>query len=89
MTDNNNEEKILAGGVIDAETQLNQEPQPKAQPMGEYTVRFKGRKPEEGDVLIRSKKRYRQKGEVVSGASKMRAAYKTRIAKKGAKSKKR
>lgn len=46
---------------------------------------FKGRKPEEGDVLIRTKKRYRQKGEVVSGASKMRAAYKTRIAKKGAK----
>ncbi len=40
---------------------------------------------EEGDVLIRTKKRYRQKGEVVSGASKMRAAYKTRIAKKGAK----
>ncbi|MFR9603368.1 MAG: hypothetical protein SNG02_05795 [Rikenellaceae bacterium] len=54
--------------------------------MGEYSVTFKGRKTkEEGDVLIRTKKRYRQKGEVVSGASKMRAAYKTRIAKKGAK----
>lgn len=55
--------------------------------IGEYSMTFKGRKAEEGDVLIRSKKRYRQKGEVVSGASKMRAAYKTRIAKKGAKSK--
>ncbi|MFI3281954.1 MAG: hypothetical protein SNG10_00310 [Rikenellaceae bacterium] len=54
-----------------------------SKPIGEYSVKFKGRKPEEGDVLIRSKKRYRQKGEVVSGASKMRAAYKTRIAKKG------
>ncbi len=57
----------------------------KDQPIGAYTVKFKGRKPEEGDVLIRTKKRYRQKGEVVSGASKMRAAYKTRIAKKGGK----
>ncbi len=56
-------------------------------PIGEYSVRFKGRKPEEGDVLIRSKKRHRQKGEVVSGAAKMRAAYKTRIARKGAKKK--
>ncbi len=55
------------------------------QPKGEYSVTFKGRKPEEGDVLIRTKKRHRQKGEVVSGASKMRAAYKTRIAKKGGK----
>ncbi|MFI3280984.1 MAG: hypothetical protein R3Y44_03310 [Rikenellaceae bacterium] len=57
----------------------------KEQPIGEYSVTFKGRKPEEGDVLIRSKKRYRQKGEVISGAAKMRAAYKTRIAKKGRK----
>ncbi len=56
----------------------------KEQPIGAYSITFKGRKPEEGDVLIRSKKRYRQKGEVVSGAAKMRAAYKTRIAKKGA-----
>ncbi len=56
------------------------------QSIGEYSVTFKGRKTiEDGDVLIRSKKRYRQKGEVVSGASKMRAAYKTRIAKKGSK----
>ncbi len=54
-------------------------------PIGEYSVKFKGRKPEEGDVLIRTKKRYKQKGEVVSGAAKMRAAYKTRIAKKGGK----
>ncbi len=60
----------------------------KEQSMGEFSITFKGRKAEEGDVLIRSKKRHRQKGEVVSGASKMRAAYKTRIAKKGAKSKK-
>ncbi|MFI3302732.1 MAG: hypothetical protein SNH35_03600 [Rikenellaceae bacterium] len=51
--------------------------------IGEYSVNFKKRKPEEGDVLIRTKKRYRQKGEVVSGAAKMRASYKTRIAKKG------
>ncbi|MFI3319400.1 MAG: hypothetical protein SNH01_01320 [Rikenellaceae bacterium] len=57
----------------------------KDQNIGEFSMTFKGRKPEEGDVLIRTKKRYRQKGEVVSGASKMRAAYKTRIAKKGAK----
>ncbi|MFI3317333.1 MAG: hypothetical protein SNF93_07175 [Rikenellaceae bacterium] len=57
----------------------------KEQPIGEYSVTFKGRKPEEGDVLIRSKKRYRQKGEVISGAAKMRAAYKKRIAKKGGK----
>lgn len=55
--------------------------------IGEYSKTFKKRKPEEGDVLIRTKKRYRQKGEVVSGASKMRAAYKTRIARKGAKAK--
>ncbi len=60
----------------------------KEQVTGEYSVTFKGRKAEEGDVLIRSKKRHRQKGEVVSGASKMRAAYKTRIAKKGAKGRK-
>ncbi len=57
----------------------------KKQPMGEFSVTFKGRKPEEGDVLIRSKKRHRQKGEVVSGAAKMRAAYKNRISKKGGK----
>ncbi len=55
--------------------------------LAERTITFKGRKPEEGDVLIRTKKRYRAKGEVVSGASKMRAAYKTRISRKGAKSK--
>ncbi len=55
----------------------------KEKPIGAYSVTFKGRKPEEGDVLIRTKKRYRQKGEVVSGAAKMRAAYKTRMAKKG------
>ncbi len=54
-------------------------------PAGQYSVTFKGRKPEEGDVLIRSKKRHRAKGEVVSGASKMRSAYKTRMARKGAK----
>lgn len=57
----------------------------KEQPIGEYSVTFKGRKPEEGDVLIRSKKRHRQKGEVISGAAKMRAAYKTRMARKGGK----
>lgn len=57
----------------------------KDKPIGEYSITFKGRKAEEGDVLIRNKKRHRQKGEVVSGASKMRAAYKTRIAKKGQK----
>ncbi|MFI3259556.1 MAG: hypothetical protein R3Y16_05625 [Rikenellaceae bacterium] len=52
---------------------------------GEYSVRFKGRKPEDGDIqLTNKKKRYRQKGEVVSGASKMRADYKRRIARKGA-----
>ncbi len=60
----------------------------KDQAIGEFSITFKGRKPQEGDVLIRSKKRHRQKGEVVSGASKMRAAYKTRIARKGAKGKK-
>lgn len=54
-------------------------------PIGAFSVTFKGRAPEEGDVLIRSKKRHRQKGEVISGAAKMRAAYKTRIAKKGRK----
>lgn len=53
--------------------------------VGEFSMTFKGRKPEEGDVLIRNKKRHRQKGEVVSGAAKMRAAYKTRMARKGAK----
>ncbi len=52
---------------------------------GEYSVTFKRRKTEEGDVLIRSKKRHRQKGEVISGAAKMRAAYKTRMARKGGK----
>lgn len=57
----------------------------KDRAVGEYSVTFKGRKPEEGDVLIRNKKRHRQKGEVVSGAAKMRAAYKTRMAKKGKK----
>ncbi len=57
----------------------------KERPIGAYSVTFKGRKPEEGDVLIRSKKRHRQKGEVVSGAAKLRAAYKTRIARKGLK----
>ncbi len=57
----------------------------KEKPIGAYSVTFKGRKPEEGDVLIRTKKRYRQKGEVVSGAAKMRAAYKTRMARKGKK----
>ncbi|MFR9523842.1 MAG: hypothetical protein SNH94_04635 [Rikenellaceae bacterium] len=57
----------------------------KEEPIGAYSVTFKGRKPEEGDVLIRTKKRYRQKGEVISGAAKMRAAYKTRMAKKGRK----
>ncbi len=60
----------------------------KDQTIGEFSITFKGRKPEEGDILIRSKKRHRQKGEVISGAAKMRAAYKTRIAKKGAKNKK-
>ncbi len=55
------------------------------QSIGEFSVNFKGRKPEEGDVLIRTKKRYRQKGEVISGAAKMRAAYKTRMARKGGK----
>lgn len=60
----------------------------KDQVIGEFSMTFKGRKPEDGDVILRSKKRHRQKGEVVSGASKMRAAYKTRIAKKGAKNKK-
>ncbi|MFI3248212.1 MAG: hypothetical protein R3Y39_03685 [Rikenellaceae bacterium] len=57
----------------------------KDRSIGEYSVTFKGRKAEEGDVLIRSKKRHRQKGEVISGAAKMRAAYKTRMAKKGGK----
>ncbi len=53
--------------------------------LGEFSMTFKGRKAEDGDVVIRSKKRHRQKGEVISGASKMRAAYKTRMAKKGSK----
>ncbi len=57
----------------------------KEQSIGEFSVTFKGRKPEEGDVLIRSKKRHRQKGEVVSGAAKMRAAYKKRMSRKGGK----
>ncbi len=57
----------------------------KDKSIGEYSVTFKGRKPEDGDIQMKSKKRYRQKGEVVSGAAKMRAAYKTRIAKKGRK----
>lgn len=52
--------------------------------IGEFSVTFKGRKPEDGDIAPLGKKRYRQKGEVVSGAAKMRAAYKTRIARKGA-----
>ncbi len=74
-------DKELSG--LETQNKAEEQVQPKAQPIGEYSVRFKGRKAEEGDVLIRSKKRYRQKGEVVSGASKMRAAYKTRIARKG------
>lgn len=57
----------------------------KEKHIGEYSVKFKGRKPEEGDVLIREKKRHRKKGEVISGAAKMRAAYKTRMARKGGK----
>ncbi|MFI3327748.1 MAG: hypothetical protein SNH79_00585 [Rikenellaceae bacterium] len=58
-----------------------------AQSLGEFSMTFKGRKPEDGDIAPQGKKkRYRAKGEVVSGASKMRAAYKTRIANKGKKS---
>ncbi len=57
----------------------------KDQAIGEFSMTFKGRKPEDGDVILRSKKKHRQKGEVVSGAAKMRAAYKTRMAKKGGK----
>ncbi len=57
------------------------------QSLGEFSMTFKGRKPEDGDIAPQGKKkRYRAKGEVVSGASKMRAAYKTRIARKGKKS---
>ncbi len=56
----------------------------KDQHIGAYSVTFKGRKAEDGDIeKPNSKKRYRQKGEVISGAAKMRAAYKTRIARKG------
>ncbi len=57
----------------------------KDQYIGEFSITFKGRKPEDGDIAKQGKKRYRQKGEVISGASKMRAAYKTRIARKGGK----
>ncbi len=64
------------------------EKESNAPSIAERTITFKGRKPEDGDVLIRNKKRHRAKGEVVSGASKMRAAYKTRIARKGAKNSK-
>ncbi len=61
-----------------------------SQSLGEFSMTFKGRKPEDGDIAPQGKKkRYRAKGEVVSGAAKMRAAYKTRIAKKGNSKKKR
>lgn len=66
---------------------MSEKDKSKDKSIGEFSITFKGRKPEEGDVLIRNKKRHRQKGEVVSGASKMRAAYKTRMARKGAKNK--
>ncbi|MFI3330237.1 MAG: hypothetical protein R3Y38_00355 [Rikenellaceae bacterium] len=52
-----------------------------SQPLGEYSVTFKARKKEEGDVLLREKKRYRPKGKALSGAAKMKAAYRKRMAK--------
>ncbi len=52
------------------------------QPLGEYSVTFKARKPEEGDILARSTKRHRPKGKALSGAAKMKAAYRERMAKK-------
>lgn len=51
--------------------------------IGEFSTTFKGRKPEEGDVLSRgSRKRNKAKGQTISGAAKMKAAYKARRAKK-------
>lgn len=44
-------------------------------PLGAHSAVFKGRKPEEGDVILRVKKRYRPKGKALSGAAKMKAAY--------------
>ncbi|MFR9620428.1 MAG: hypothetical protein SNH63_04300 [Rikenellaceae bacterium] len=55
--------------------------------IGEFSITFKGRKPEDGDIKLNTKKRYRQKGEVISGAAKMRAAYKTRKSRQGGKKK--
>lgn len=55
----------------------------KGQTPGEYSVTFKARKPEEGDILARSTKRHRPKGKALSGAAKMKAAYKARMAKQG------
>ncbi|MFI3263566.1 MAG: hypothetical protein R3Y26_11780 [Rikenellaceae bacterium] len=53
--------------------------------LGEYSVTFKAGKPQEGDVVIRTKRRTKPKGQTINGAAKMKAAYRARVAKKSAK----
>lgn len=55
----------------------------KEQPLGEYSVTFKKRQPEQGDIILKERKRYKPKGKTLSGAAKMKAAYLKRRAKKG------
>ncbi|MFI3322756.1 MAG: hypothetical protein R3Y50_09565 [Rikenellaceae bacterium] len=57
----------------------------KEQYLGEFSMTFKGRKAEDGDIILRTKKRNKPKGQTISGAAKMRSAYKKRMANKGGK----
>lgn len=49
------------------------------------SVVFKAGKPQNGDVVIREKRRTKPKGKTISVAAKMKAAYKSRMAAKSKK----
>ncbi|MFI3315047.1 MAG: hypothetical protein R3Y04_05235 [Rikenellaceae bacterium] len=51
-------------------------------PLNENEVIFKARKPEDGDIILRTKRRTKPKGKTISGAAKMKAAYRSRMSKK-------
>ncbi len=48
-------------------------------------VVFRGKKLGEGDIVIAERRRNKPKGVTISGAAKMKAAYKKRMASKGKK----